>query len=129
LVRQENRFSKSVKNSCCKCGKKFTIIGVDTARICQERHDDMKEKENPALPSQGGVFRKNVFSITGKPFSGPLKKLSEYWWGNFRHFCQVLDLHRAWVIYYYDFPRGNPSPSTIFLTPLAIFRMKPGDRQ
>jgi len=46
---------------------------VDTARIYQERQAKTNKKKNPAKLQQGGVFRKNVFSITGKPFSGPLK--------------------------------------------------------
>jgi len=51
---------------------------VDTARIYQERQDKTNKKGNPAKLQQGGVFRKNVFSITGKPFSGPLKIISGY---------------------------------------------------
>ena len=118
-----------------KCGKQLFSVWqkvhnfwVAMIRICRRRRDLIYEKRTPPCRRRAGSFKGNFYD---KPetISGPLKKISEYWWGNFRHFCQVLDLHRAWVIYYYDFPRGNPSPSTIFLTPLAIFRMKPGDRQ
>ena len=119
-----------------KCGKQLISVWqkvhhfwVAMVRIYRRRRDLMYEKVTPPCRRRAGLFAKTYSTQPEKPSSGPLKKISEYLRGNFRHICQVLGLRRAWVIYYHDFPRSNPSPSTIFLTPLAIFRMKPGDRQ
>jgi hypothetical protein len=86
--------------STSKCGKQLFSVWqkvhhfwVAMVRIYRRRRDLMYEKVTPPSCSKAGSVQKNSFNTTGKPFSGPLKKISEYLRGNFRHICQVLGLH------------------------------------